>query len=318
MILNYDHYRTGQRKRGLRNILFPILSGILVLGIVLLFALRIPARLSGAASERHAPGKLPDLFKSEKYDEVVSMADGILKGDPLNAVALSYKGFASFYRAVSQNALEEKMPYLDQSIISLRRAKLAGTPFDGETEYVLGKAYFNKGKYYYDLAIASMESSLASGYVQKDSHECIGQAYTQLGEYEKGMEHFLTALKDDSGDLLLLTIGQTYYQMKRSSDAVDYLLRTLNKTEDKDIEERARFLLGGIYLDTNELFKAEEQFSAIVKIDPKSADAHYDLGEVYAKMNDPVKARAEWRNALILDPSHYGAKLRYYSGKRQG
>ena len=79
-----------------------------------------------------------------------------------------------------------------------------------------------------------MESSLAKGYVQKDSNEYIGLAYTQLGDYEKGMEYFLTALKDDSGDLLLLTIGQTYYQMKRTGDAVDYLLRTLNKTEDKD------------------------------------------------------------------------------------
>lgn len=316
MIRNYDYYRTGQKKRGLRVGLILVLSGILVLGVILFFVLRVPTRLSGTAIERHPPGKLPDLFKAEKYDEVVSTADALLKGDPLNPVALSYKGFASFYRAASQTALEEKMPYLDQAIVSLRRAKLVATPFSGETEYVLGKAYFNKGKYYYDLSIASMEKSLASGYAQKDSHEYIGQAYTQLGEYEKGMEYFLTALKEDSGDLLLLTIGQTYYQMKRSSDAVEYLLRTLNKTEDKDIEERARFLLGGIYLDTNELFKAEEQFAAIVKIDPKSADAHYDLGEVYAKMNDPVKARAEWRNALIIDPSHYGAKLRYYSGKR--
>jgi tetratricopeptide (TPR) repeat protein len=316
MIRNYDHYRTGQKRRGLRAVLIPVLSGILVLGVVLFFVLHIPTRLSGAAIERHPPGKLPELFKAEKYDDVVSTADAILKGDPLNPVALSYKGFASFYRAVSQNALEERMPYLDQAIVSLRRARLAVTPFSGETEYVLGKAYFNKGKYYYDLAIASMEKSLASGYAQKDSHEYIGQAYTQLGEYEKGMEYFLTALKEDTGDLLLLTIGQTYYQMKRNSDAVEYLLRTLNKTDDKDIEERARFLLGGIYLDTNELFKAEEQFVAIVTIDPKSADAHYDLGEVYAKMNDPVKARAEWRNALIIDPSHYGAKLRYYGGKR--
>lgn len=316
MIRNYDYYRTGQKKRGLRVGLILVLSGILVLGVILFFVLRVPTRLSGTAIERHPPGKLPDLFKAEKYDEVVSTADALLKGDPLNPVALSYKGFASFYRAASQTALEEKMPYLDQAIVSLRRAKLVATPFSGETEYVLGKAYFNKGKYYYDLSIASMEKSLASGYAQKDSHEYIGQAYTQLGDYEKGMEYFLTALKEDSGDLLLLTIGQTYYQMKRSSDAVEYLLRTLNKTEDKDIEERARFLLGGIYLDTNELFKAEEQFAAIVKIDPKSADAHYDLGEVYAKMNDPVKARAEWRNALIIDPSHYGAKLRYYSGKR--
>jgi tetratricopeptide (TPR) repeat protein len=131
------------------------------------------------------------------------------------------------------------------------------------------------------------------------------------------MENFLLALKDDPSDLLLLTIGQTYYQMKRTSDAVDYLLRTLNKTEDKDIEERARFLLGGIYLDGGELFRAEEQFAAIARIDTRSADAHYNLGEVYAKMNDPVKARAEWRNALIIDPSHYGAKLRYYGGKKK-
>ena len=316
MILNYDHYRPGQRKRSSRAILIPTLSVVVVLLVAALFIFHVPSRIFGGGTARHAPGKLPDLFKAEKYDETIAAADAVLKGDPLNAVALSYKGFASFYRAVSQNALEERMPYLDQAIVSLRRARLAGTPFNGETDYVLGKAYFNKGKYYYDLAISSMESSLAKGYIQKDSHEYIGQAYTQLGDYEKGMDHFLTALKDDSGDLLLLTIGQTYYQMKRTSDAVDYLLRTLNKTEDKDIEERARFLLGGIYLDTNELFKAEEQFTAIVRIDPKSADAHYDLGEVYAKMNDPVKARAEWRNALVIDPSHYGAKLRYYPSKR--
>ena len=208
------------------------------------------------------------------------------------------------------------MPYLDQAVVSLRRARLAGTPFPGETEYVLGKAYFNKGKYYYDLAISSMESSVAKGYVQKDSYEYIGQSYSQLGDYQKALDNFLLAMRDDPGDLLLLTIGQTYYQMKRTSDAVDYLLRTLNKTDDKEIEERARVLLGGIYLDTGELFKAEEQFTAIAQLDPRSADAHYELGEVYAKMNDPVRARAEWRNALIIDPSHYGARLRYYCGRR--
>jgi tetratricopeptide (TPR) repeat protein len=318
MIRNYDHFRTGQRKRGVRTVVIPVLLIIVVLAalLLLLFLLRVPARLFGPAIARQPPGKLSDLFRGEKYDETIATADTILRGDPLNTVALSYKGFACFYRAVSQDALEERMPYLDQSIVALRRARLAGTPFSGETDYVLGKAYFNKGKYYYDLAISSMESSIAGGYMQKDSHEYIGQAYTQLGDYEKGMEHFLIALRGDSGDLLLLTIGQTYYQMKRTGDAVDYLLRTLNKTEDKDLEERARVLLGGIYLDTNELFKAEEQFAAIVAIDPRSADAHYSLGEVYAKMNDPVKARAEWRSALIIDPSHYGAKLRYYSGKR--
>jgi tetratricopeptide (TPR) repeat protein len=316
MILNYDHYRAGQRKHRLRSVLIPVLSGILVVGLVAAFALRLPQKLWSGDQAVRAPGKLPDLFKAGAYDEVIQAADAALKRDPLSASALSYRGFASFYRTVSQSAQEEKLPFIDQSIASLRRALLADTPFLAETEYVLAKAYFQKGTYYYDLAIAYMERSLARGYVQKDSHEYIGQAATQLGDYQKGMEHFLVALNDDPSDLLLLTIGQTYYQMKRTGDAVDYLLRTLNKTEDKAIEERARFILGGIYVDRSDLFKAEEQFAAIVKLDPQSADAHYNLGEVYDRMNDPVKARAEWRNALIIDPAHYGAKLRYYARKR--
>jgi len=316
MIRDFDHYHPGQRKKRIRVILIPTLSVLVVVAVVLLVLLGIPARLFGTGGQRRAPGKLPDLFRAQKYDDVITAANAVLVGDPLNPVALSYKGFASFYKSTSQDAAEEKMPSLDQAVVALRRARLAGAPFGGEIDYVLGKAYFNKGKYYYDLSIASMESSIAKGYIQKDSYEYMGQAYSQLGDNDKAMENFLIALKDDSGDLLLLTIGQTYYQMKRTSDAIDYLLRTLNKTEDKDIEERARFLLGGIYVDTAELFKAEEQFAAIVKIDPQSADAHYDLGEVYAKMNDPVKARAEWRSALIIDPTHYGAKLRYYASKR--
>ncbi len=315
MILNYDHYHTGQRRKRGRALLIPVGALLLVGLVAVVLVLRLPSRFFGAGS-RPAPGNLSDLFRNQKYDDVITAADAILDGDPLNAAALSYRGFASFYKAVSADQQEEKMPSLDQAIVSLRRARIAGTPFPGEAEYVLGKAYFNKGKYYYDLAITSMESSLARGYVQKDSHEYLGQAWNQLGDNEKAMEEFLTALKDDSGDLLLLTIGQTYYQMKRYSDAVDYLLRTLNKTDDKAIEEQARFRLGDIYLGTDELFKAEEQFAAIVKINPQSADAHFDLGEVYAKMNDPVKARAEWRQALINDPSHYGAKLRYYGGRR--
>ena len=316
MILHYDHYRTGQRKRGARTILIPVISVVLVIAIVLVLALHVPSRLFGGGAVRQAPGRLPDLWKAGQYEAVIAAADSILREDPLSPAALTYRGFASFYRAVTESAGEERSALLDQTILSLRRARLVATPFGGEADYVLGKAYFLKGKYYYDLAISSMESSLAKGYEQKDSNQYIGVAYAQLGEYEKALGYFLTALKADTSDMLLLTIGLTYYQMKRSNDAVDYFLRTLNKTQDKGIEEQARFKLAEIYSDRGDLFKAEEQLLAIARIDSRSADAHYQLGEVYAKMNDPVRARAEWRNALIIDPSHYGAKLRYYPAKR--
>lgn len=316
MILNYDHYRSAKRGRKLRTTVLPIVSVVLVVCIALFFILRVPARLFPAGGGRQARGRLPELWKAEKYEQVIAAADEILKSDPLNPAALSYKGFASFYRGVGEGGSEERMPFLDEAVVALRRARLAGTPFAGETDYVLGKAYFQKGKFYYDLAIHYMESSQARGYVQRDSDEYIGLAATQLGDYEKGISSFLKALAADESDVLLLTIGQTYYQMKRTGDAVDYLLRTLNKTDDTAIEKRARFLLGEIYLDRNELFKAEEQYAAVVRIDPQSADAHFFLGEVAAGMKDPIRARAEWRAALVIDPSHYGAKLRYYTGKR--
>ena len=53
-------------------------------------------------------------------------------------------------------------------------------------------------------------------------------------------------------------------------------------------------------------------YNRILALDPNAADAHYYLGEIYLKMTDPVRARSEWRKALLIDPSHYGARLRYY------
>jgi Tfp pilus assembly protein PilF len=67
-----------------------------------------------------------------------------------------------------------------------------------------------------------------------------------------------------------------------------------------------------MYFDRQEYFKAEDQYMEILKADPNSSDAYYYLGEIYFNMNDPVKARANWRKALMIDPSHYGARLRYY------
>ena len=144
MILKYDHYRTGQERSG------PAPSSSRPLGncpapCCRSFSSSTCRRAFRPRAVRQPPGKLPDLFKAEKYDEVISSADAILKGDPLNPVALSYRGFASFYQAIAQNATEERMPFLDQAIVSLRRARLAGTPFSGETDYVLARRTSTRG-----------------------------------------------------------------------------------------------------------------------------------------------------------------------------
>jgi tetratricopeptide (TPR) repeat protein len=256
---------------------------------------------------------LAELWQDRLYDEIISRADAGLKSEPLAAKALAYRGFSYFYKAVSEGNLEDRIPYLDESIVSLRRLKLAkANPWPLEADYVLGKAYYHKGKYYYDLALYYLERALAGGFQAGDLYDYLGLAATQLERVEEGLAYFQHALQQNPTDLLLLMVGQSYHELGRLAEAEEYLQRALNKTEDPAIEARCRFLLAQMYFDRKEYFKAEKEYLAVLARDPNSAEAHFYLGEIYAGLNDLVKARAEWRKTLLIDPSHYGAKLRYY------
>ena len=271
------------------------------------------SRLSGRLRPEQELQSLSDLWQNRLYDEVINRCDAQLRENPLEPMSLAYRGFAYFYKAVSEVTLEERIPYLDEAIVSLRRSKLdpAGS-WIGETDYILGKAYYHKGKYYYDLTLHYLQAALAAGYQREDIYDYLGLAATQLDLLEEGLGYFQTALEINPTDLLLLTVGKSYLQLERTKEAEEYLLRSVNKTEDTAVEIRARFLLGQMYFEREDYFKAEDQYTEILSNGPNSSDAHYYLGEIYSKMNDPIRARAQWRKALVIDPSHYGARLRYY------
>jgi tetratricopeptide (TPR) repeat protein len=271
------------------------------------------SRIRGRFQPEQDLQPLSELWQNRLYDEVIDRCDAQLEENPLDPQLLAYRGFAFFYKAVSEVNLEERLPYLDEAIVSLRRSKLSSTDgWNAEADYILGKAYYHKGKYYYDLTLEYLQAALAAGYQREDIYDYLGLAATQLDRLEEGLGYFQKALEINTTDLLLLTIGQTYLQSERNREAEEYLLRAINKTEDAAVEIRARFLLGQIYFEREDYFKAEDQYTEILVEDPNSGDAYYYLGEIYSKMNDPVRARANWRKALVIDPSHYGARLRYY------
>jgi tetratricopeptide (TPR) repeat protein len=55
--------------------------------------------------------------------------------------------------------------------------------------------------------------------------------------------------------------------------------------------------------------QALSELSGELKVDPSSAEAEYEIGEVYRKHNDPGKAAAAFRRALGLDPNLVEARL---------
>jgi len=313
MIWNIDKYRfTTVKKKKNRPVLFVIIF-VLIAVTITGWALRIDKRIHIFNRLSKNSATLLELWDDQLYDKVIDRCNAILKKDPMDSKALIFRGFSYFYKAAPEISVEKKIPLLTKSINSLRLAKLTNLDtIKGEVDYILGKAYFLKGRYYYDLSIRYILLSIKEGYSSNDAFQFLGLAYTQLGNPEKGIEYFNLALKEKTSDILLLAAAKNYFTLKKYNTATEYLERAINSTKDTVVEEKSRFLLGDIYTKQNKLLKAEEEYSKIAKLNPKSADAHYYLGEIYRMMNKPVKARAEWREALIIDPSHYAAKLRYY------
>lgn len=258
---------------------------------------------------------LSNLWEQQRYEELTEAAEALLETSALDEDGLIYGGFGYFYRAVSHFSLEEQLPLFDRAVVLLRKALAASnSSFDPQIRYILGKAYYHKGKYYADLAIKYLIGALEDGYAGEDTYEYLGLAYSDLGNYEKSAEYFLLAVQQETTDIRLLALAQVYANLEDSAKAEEYLLRTLNKTEDFAIDQKARFMLGHIYLDQGDYTKAEDQYNKILESNPKSADAHYYLGEVFLAWNDEIKARDQWRQAYRLDESHYGARLRLFGG----
>lgn len=267
---------------------------------------------TGRSEETEEPS-LQELWEQREFAKVNRICEQRLGEEPLNPQYLSLNGFAYFYRGTSLYTLEDQIPQYDQAVVNLRKVlTLPSAPMKGQVHYVLGKTYYHKGRFYIDLAIEHLEESLRLEYQGSDTNRYLGLAYSELGEHETGVEYFLKASESNPDPILYMTIGQSYYKLKKIDKALDFLMRAVHSTDDKAIEQKSRFLLGSIYIEENELSKAEDQYKKILSLNPESADAHYYLGEIYAKMDEQVKARAEWRKVLNIDPSHYGALLKLY------
>ena len=248
---------------------------------------------------------LEQLWDEGSYKQLSQKCNLKLSEDPLDPIALIYGGFAYFYLGIGQFTMEEKIALLSKSITYLRKVLiLKPVPLKSKVEYILSKAYYNKGRYFLDLSIEYMKKSIADGYIADDSYKYLGLAYSELGLYSEGVAYFLNALGDQSDDLLFLALGQTYYKMDDDQNAEKYLEMALDITDSFSVEQKIRFLLGKIFLDRDDFDRARKQYDKILEKNENSADAHYYLGEIYSKLKKKVKARAEWRKALEIDPSH--------------
>jgi len=259
---------------------------------------------------------LLSLWNQADYDGILTATQKVLARRPLKTEALIFQGFAAFQKGVGEVSVEKKLPFLEESIISLRKALLfPSVPLQPQIHYILGKDYFHKGKFYADLAVEELTLAQKEGYIATDLDEYLGLSYSLVGRYREAAEYFLKAVLTKPSDLLLWTLGQTYDQMSQYDDAVKYLLKCISSTHNQALEQKARFLLGSIYTKTKQYGLAQNEYQSILTTNPSSADAHYYLGEIALAQGSRSAAEIEWRKAFKIDPLHFNANQRLFNDK---
>ncbi|MDR1748709.1 MAG: tetratricopeptide repeat protein [Spirochaetaceae bacterium] len=253
---------------------------------------------------------LYELWEIGDYEAVYSAAVRILELHPLQNTALAFRGYSAYYLSLAQTDTLMTEMYLDDAIISLRNALRDARPAaQGQLKFMLGKAYYQKNRfagyhYYADLAVRYLDEAFYGGYTAPDMAEYRGLAYASLGMIDESITAFTEALMLNPTDMLLAAIGEQYYRQGDYLQAQQYLFRAIQSSEDELLMLKCRNTLGNIYIIEDNLAEAEREFNTILEKDPDYADAYYNLGVIYEKQGDLVKARAEWRKALKVQVNH--------------
>ena len=303
-----------KRSRGYRSrdkwkkVLVTVLFGVIIL-VILSFT---PSIFSGFGGHRgNERRQLREFFESGAFETAFLQSKEMLINRPLDTFILTIHGFSAYQLAIAQINKFDTLSYIDDSIWSLRKALLSReNTLDGRLFYVLGKAYFHKGPEYADLAVHYLERARTSLFRAADIPEYLGLSYAALGDYRNSIAAFSEALADEPSDLLLFSITRSYESLEEFESAKAYLIRCLDVSRDSNTLNAARLLLGDILMKTGDLEGAEAEFIRVTEDGSDNADAHFQLGELYALQGDLTRARAEWRRAIRIDPAHIPARRR--------
>jgi tetratricopeptide (TPR) repeat protein len=306
---NYTGSYLARRRRKRAIVALALVASALILAVIGIRLGKSGAFAKVAAGTAVSKSQVLKDWSAKKWDVVRSESLASLSVRPIDPFYLSFRGLASFYKGMELPSGEDRAALVDEAIVSLRKAlAMSGRMPRAQVQYVLGKAYFDKGEYYYDEASKYLEMSIASGYLASDSREYLALAYVGLGDKASAVKNFEMALSKNRSDLLLIAAAKAYVEAQEPVKAEGLLLEVLANGKDDLAKENGRFLLGDIYKARGDIQKAEEQYQSILEKNPASAEAYYRLGLVHQQMGDPVKARAEWRKAVSIDPMHAAAR----------
>ncbi len=297
-----------------KNMLKTFVPLVLLLLVLLVWAFsRGPEYFNRQLKNQPGTANLLRAWSRGDYEEVLRLAETALAQDPMNPHGLIFSGFAAYYQGISQVSASDVKDYLDRTVVNLRKALiLENVPQKKLIYYVLGKCYLEKGRYYADLAVRYLEMAMNAGYVNLDSYEYLGEAWSLLGNYTKSIQAYESALREFQSDRLYLKMAEDCYQHGDYEKSVYYYQSLIKRTSDEALKKKGLFHLGKLYYNIKNMPEAEITFQKVLEMDPAEAEACFLLGEINFAKKNGKKAREYWHKTLRMDPEHRNAKLRLY------
>jgi len=250
--------------------------------------------------------KAADLFLSQAirlenrrdYDHAQTMANLSLWLEPRNPLGLYVPGIIYLDKYENRKAIQdfcsslacvpENKPIHDRELARFAR----------ETEWLFlfrGRCYANLGDY--PRAMADFNYALKANPRFTAAYFSQGEIYYKIGQYSAALDRFSHAARLDPGnEKAYNNRGLVYYSLEQFSLAIEDFTRAIELNAD-DVLHANR---GMSYLNLGDATHALRDFQSAVRFNPKSADAHYYLGEVYKRQNELQLACEAYERYLHL------------------
>lgn len=248
--------------------------------------------------------ELTDLYiQAGRLKDAVLEAEDMLKQNPDNLDARRILGriYTRMIGDSQQNKINEEM--LRRSIEQYQKIT-AKEPKDTESWLVLGRLY--------RVASNSVESEKAykeALALEPDSEEALtglAMVYSDVGD-TKNAVLMLRRVTDRHPDArTLAALASSYEQMRDYASAAEIWRRALEMTPENSRLKRA---LAQNLLQSDHPDEALKLFNEIAKQEPKDAQVHLRISEIYRQKHDFDKARAAFAKAKELDKN--GLEIRY-------
>jgi tetratricopeptide (TPR) repeat protein len=214
------------------------------------------------------------------------------------------------------------------AIVYLSRAQ-QNDPRNSELELVLARSYLLSGDY--DRAKAEFEALLRQDPDSTQVHMLLGEAYDALGQADNATREFESAAKKGDIPDAHFALGFLMWKEKhydgaaaefkkelaedpKHFQALAYLGDTRLKQGDKDAAEKllkesvaskdalwiTHYDLGVLASDRKEYPVAIAELQRAAKLDPKRADTHYRLAQMYKSTGQTDAAKNELQTVSLL------------------